>query len=59
MVYGLSTDIGDTLRGGQDVAYVFAVTEEGVVAKRAAVGEEAADIQGCWSPKKALSSARL
>ena len=46
VVYGLSTDIGDTLRGGQDVAYVFAVAEEGIVAKRAAVGEEAADIQG-------------
>ena len=46
VVYNLSTDIGDTLRGGQDVAYVFAVAEEGVVAKRAAVGEEAADIEG-------------
>jgi len=46
LVYELSTDIGDTLRGGQDVAYVFAVTEEGVVAKRAAVGEDAADIRG-------------
>jgi uncharacterized membrane protein len=46
VVYNLSTDIGDTLRGGQDVAYVFAVAEEGVVAKRMAVGEEAADIQG-------------
>jgi uncharacterized membrane protein len=46
VVYNLSTDIGDTLRGGQDVAYVFAVAEEGVVAKRAAVGEEAADVEG-------------
>jgi len=45
LVYELSTDIGDTLRDGQDVAYVFAVTEEGVVAKRAAVGDEAADIE--------------
>jgi len=45
VVYGLSTDIGDTLRAGQDVAYVFAVTEEGVVAERMAAGEEAADIQ--------------
>lgn len=46
VVYNLSTDIGDTLRSGQDVAYVFAVAEEGIVAKRAAVGEEAADIEG-------------
>jgi uncharacterized membrane protein len=46
VVYGLSTNIGDTLRGGQDVAYVFAVTEEGVVAERMAAGEDAADIQG-------------
>jgi uncharacterized membrane protein len=46
VVYNLSTDIGDTLRGGQDVAYVFAVTEEGVVAQRRAVGEDAADIEG-------------
>ena len=44
-VYSLSTDIGDTLRAGQDVAYLFAVTEEGVVAERVAAGEEAADIQ--------------
>ncbi len=45
VVYGLSTNIGDTLRGGQDVAYVFAVTEEGVVAERMAAGDDAADIQ--------------
>jgi uncharacterized membrane protein len=45
VVYSLSTDIGETLRAGQDVAYVFAVTEEGVVAQRSALGEDAADIQ--------------
>jgi uncharacterized membrane protein len=45
VVYNLSTDVGDTLRAGQDVAYVFAVTEEGVVAQRRAAGEEAADIE--------------
>ena len=45
MVYGLSTNIGDTLRAGQDVAYVFAVAEEGVVAERMAVGDEVADIE--------------
>jgi uncharacterized membrane protein len=45
VVTGLSTDISDTLRGGQDVAYVFAVTEGGIVASRMAAGEEAADIQ--------------
>ncbi|KPK10462.1 MAG: hypothetical protein AMJ56_07980 [Anaerolineae bacterium SG8_19] len=44
-VYTLSTDIGNTLRSGQDVAYAFAVTEEGVVAERMASGEDAADIQ--------------
>jgi uncharacterized membrane protein len=46
MVYNLSTDVGDTLRAGQDVAYVFAVTEEGVVAQRRAAGDDAADIEG-------------
>lgn len=45
VVTGLSTDIGATLRGGQDVAYVLAVTESGIVASRMATGEEAADIQ--------------
>ena len=45
MVYNLSTDVGDTLRAGQDVAYVFAVTEEGIVAQRRAAGEDAADIE--------------
>ena len=45
-VEALAADIGATLQAGQDVAYVLAVTEEGVVAKRAAVGDEAADVQG-------------
>lgn len=45
-VESLASDIGATLQAGQDVAYAFSVTEEGVVAKRAAVGDEAADIQG-------------
>jgi uncharacterized membrane protein len=45
VVNNLSADISDTLRGGQDVAYVFAVTEDGIVASRMAAGEEAADIQ--------------
>jgi uncharacterized membrane protein len=44
-VEALAADIGTTLQGGQDVAYVFAVTEDGVVARREAAGEEAADIQ--------------
>lgn len=45
-VEALAADIGATLQAGQDVAYALAVTEEGVVAKRAAVGDEAADVQG-------------
>jgi uncharacterized membrane protein len=45
-VEALAADIGATLKGGQDVAYALAVTEDGVVAKRGAVGDEAADIQG-------------
>jgi uncharacterized membrane protein len=44
-VEALAADIGTTLQGGQDVAYVLAVTEEGVVARREAAGEEAVDIQ--------------
>ena len=46
VVETMASDIAATLIAGQDVAYAFAVTEEGVVAKRAAVGDEAADIQG-------------
>jgi uncharacterized membrane protein len=45
VVEKMAADIGATLDAGQDVAYAFAVTAEGVVAKRAAVGDEAADIQ--------------
>ena len=45
-VEALAADIGVTLQAGHDVAYALAVTEEGVVAKRAAVGDEAADVQG-------------
>jgi uncharacterized membrane protein len=44
-VESLAADIGGTLQAGLDVAYVFAITEEGVVAERVASGEEAADIQ--------------
>jgi uncharacterized membrane protein len=44
-VEALAADIGTTLQGGQDVAYVFAVTEDGVVARREAAGDEAVDIQ--------------
>jgi uncharacterized membrane protein len=46
VVTTLSADISDTLGRGQDVAYLFAVTEDGIVASRMAAGEEAADIQG-------------
>ena len=45
-VEALAADIGTTLQGGQDVAYVLAVTEEGVVARREAVGEKATDVEG-------------
>jgi uncharacterized membrane protein len=45
-VEAMAADIKDTLEGGQDVAYALAVTPEGVVAKRGAVGDAAADIQG-------------
>ncbi len=45
VVSNLSADISDTLGQGQDVAYLFAVTEDGIVASRMAAGEEAADIQ--------------
>lgn len=45
VVTNLSTDISNTLRGGQDVAYLFSVTENGIVASRLAAGEEAANMQ--------------
>jgi uncharacterized membrane protein len=55
-VEALAADIGTTLQGGQDVAYVFAVTEDGVVAKREAAGKEAADIQALVvTPKGAVA----
>lgn len=46
VVESMASDFAATLDAGQDVAYAFAITEEGVVAKRAAVGDEAADVQG-------------
>lgn len=42
----LSADISDALHRGQDVAYLFAVTADGIVASRMAAGEKAGDIQG-------------
>jgi uncharacterized membrane protein len=59
-VEALAADIGATLGAGQDVAYVFAVTEEGVVARREAVGDEAADIQALVvTPEGALAGAAV
>ena len=58
VVYGLSTDIGETLRAGKDVAYVFAVTEEGVVAERMAAGEDAADIQALIATEEGVTVGR-
>lgn len=46
VVSNLSADISASLGEGQDVAYLFAVTEDGIIASRMAAGEEAADIQG-------------
>jgi uncharacterized membrane protein len=44
-VENLATNIGETLAGGQDVAYMWAITDDGVVAERMAVGEEASDVE--------------
>ena len=43
-VESLAADIGATLKKGQDVAYAFVITEDGVIAERVAVGDEAADV---------------
>lgn len=42
----LATDIAQSLGDGNDVAYLYALTDEGIIATRMAVGDEAADIQG-------------
>jgi uncharacterized membrane protein len=52
-VYSLSTDIGDTLRAGQDVAYVFAVTESWSSPRKAS------PLELPWLLKKELSTRRL
>jgi uncharacterized membrane protein len=43
-VEALAADIGTTLEGGQDVAYAMAITQDGVVALREAVGDDATNI---------------
>lgn len=43
-VEALAADMGATLEAGQDVAYAMAITENGVVALREAVGEDATNI---------------
>lgn len=45
MLATLATDIGTSLGNGKDVAYLYALTDEGIVATRMAVGDEAAGIQ--------------
>ena len=46
IVYQIATDAGQSLRRGEDLALLFAVTDEGIVASRTAVGDEALNIQG-------------
>ena len=59
-VEALAADIGSTLQAGQDVAYVFAATEEGVVARREAAGEGAADIEALVvTPEGVLAGAAV
>jgi uncharacterized membrane protein len=45
-VEALAEDIRSYQQSGEDVAYFLAVTEAGVVAKKAVVGQEAANISG-------------
>jgi hypothetical protein len=46
ILVSLATNIADTLGEGKDVAYLYAVSDEGIIATREAIGECAADIQG-------------
>jgi len=55
MLYALAKDMGDSLRGGTDCAYMYAVTEEGVIATRVALGEDAANIQGLVATEAAIA----
>lgn len=55
VITNLPADISHALQGGQDVAYSFAVTEDGIVASRMATGDDAADIQGLVAGQESVS----
>lgn len=59
VIYALAKDMGDTLREGQDCAYMYALTEDGIVATRIAIGEEAANIQGLVATEAGIAGGQL
>jgi uncharacterized membrane protein len=55
ILYALAKDMGDSLRAGTACAYLYALTEDGVIATRTAVGEEALNIQGLIATEAAVA----
>jgi uncharacterized membrane protein len=59
ILYALAKDMGDSLRAGTDCAYMYALTEDGVIATRTAVGEKALDIQGLVATEAAIAAGQV
>lgn len=59
ILYALAKDMGDSLRAGIDCAYMYALTEDGIIATRMAVGEKALDIQGLVATEAAIAGGQV
>lgn len=59
ILYSLAKDMGDTLRAGTDCAYMYAITEEGVIATRTVVGEDALNVQGLIASEAAIAGGEV
>ena len=55
----MAADIRSYLDAGEDVAYFAAITPDGVVGKKAVVGEEAANIQGFVATEGAVAAGQV
>jgi hypothetical protein len=58
LAYHLCRDIGDTLRKGEDLAYVVAVGEDGLLIKRVEKDENVTDIKGLVVTKEGVTAGR-
>lgn len=59
MLYALAKDMGDSLRAGTACAYMYAVTDDGVIATRTATGEDAMNLQSLIATEEGIATGKV